>query len=310
MKQQKNLLEKTLNSTHHKWVLYDHEPNQATLVELLCSKLPGIEKSSWPTRLALGGVSLNGKIIKEDTPLTPPCWIEYFEPHYPPEKISQHFPPFCSDWIIFQDDHLIAAFKPPGLPTLANRDQQEFSLKNYLEKFLGNKIHFPSRLDTATSGIVLGSLNPQSHDPVQKLFENRLIKKHYLLEVEKAVNWRRKEVTLPIGRSPLHPVLRKIDHEGGAEASTTLLSFEHNKKFLLAIPLTGRTHQIRVHTNEIAGPIVGDTFYGGKPAKDLHLLSYKLEFVHPITNLLLSLSVPEPLLPEWVPKEVELPEFI
>jgi len=69
---------------------------------------------------------------------------------------------------------------------------------------------------------------------------------------------------------------------------------------LLAELLTGRTHQIRVHSAFCHTPLIGDTFYNGAPADDLHLISYQLQMVHPFSKDELSITVPNELLPAWL----------
>lgn len=209
--------------------------------------------------------------------------------------------------IVFEDKWLIVYSKPRRLPTLPTKEQHRYNLKRYLQNYLGVMPHLPSRLDTSTEGLVIASKLTTSHNKLQRMFESRRIKKFYLLEVQGHPSWDEFEANDPIGRDPSHPILRKVI-EGGQDARTKFskLSASSAGTLLVAMPETGRTHQIRVHAAHIGHPILGDSFYGGAISlggcepKELRLMSYGLFLTHPISGATLSLSVPERLLPNWL----------
>jgi len=294
-----------LSSIYWKWYVKG-EDSTLRLIEFLNQKLPHIPLSSWPERLLYGGVYLNARAVTVDKPLRSPSIIEYYEPKYKIDNADKIFPVFSNDNIIFEDDYLLAIYKPAGLPSLPSREQKAHCLKNQIEHYLSTKIHMPSRLDASAQGLILISKSPEMHGPLQRLFENRKIKKMYLLATSGQITWTEKTVTEPITRSPHHPVLR-MPAESGPEAKTIFTlqkssaqdSIELPYHIISAEPVTGRTHQIRVHTASIGAPILGDNFYGGQEAKSLHLLSYSLSFTHPLTQEKLTIKVPDRLLPEW-----------
>jgi len=296
-----------LSSVYWKWYCRDDAVTETSLINFLQQKLPHISIDSWQERLAYGGVYLNARAARKDQTFAPPAMIEYYEPKYDIRKAEAVFPTFKMENIIFEDDYLLAVYKPAGLPSLPAREQNARCLKNQIEDYLGStKIHMPSRLDTSAQGLILISKSPDMHGPLQRLFEHREIKKTYLLAAADCPTWSSQVVRAAITRSPHHPVLR-MPAESGQEAVT---HFNRQNTFptdkdggdiyiIKAEPMTGRTHQIRVHAASIGIPIVGDNFYGGKAAMELHLLSYGLRFEHPISKKEISLFVPDNLLPEW-----------
>jgi len=293
-----------LTSIYWKWYWRDDAATEISLINFLQQRLPHISIDSWQERLAYGGVYLNARAARNDQVLAPPAMIEYYEPKYDISKAETVFPTFKMENIIFEDDYLLAVYKPAGLSSLPAREQNARCLKNQIEDYLGStKVHMPSRLDTSAQGLILISKSPEMHGPLQRLFEHREIKKTYLLAAADLPTWSSQLVRTPITRSPHHPVLR-MPAESGQEAVTrfSLINSAGRESYIImAEPVTGRTHQIRVHAASIGIPIIGDNFYNGKAAKELHLLSYSLFFTHPLTQEKLTIRVPERLLPEWAP---------
>lgn len=303
-------IEKELNSVRHCWSYEDKNQCPPTLQEALNKKLSHIESSSWEDRFLLGGVYINGVRTLENTPLLPPVRIEYFEPKYNYRAIENHFPSFKQDYIIYEDEYIVAVFKPPKLPSTPSREQATVNLKSFLEKYLKTKIHMPSRLDSASQGLVLVSKSPKTHALLQKIFEKRELEKYYILEIPTSISWEHLSVKTKITYDTCHPVLRKTSQEIGKTAITqfSLLfqqSFILEKKkiptsVLQAQIFTGRTHQLRVHAKHIGASIIGDNFYDGLPSEELRLLSYRVKFIHPIFETQMDIKVPFSLLPPWL----------
>jgi 23S rRNA pseudouridine1911/1915/1917 synthase len=209
--------------------------------------------------------------------------------------------------IIFEDDDLIACFKPPRLPCTPAREQRQHSLKRAIEEYLGKEVHAPSRLDAAAQGLVVMSKSKRMHKHLQQAFERHQVEKYYLAEVSPAVSWHRKLIENQIGREPRHPILRAVVDSGGDPAVshfTVLYQVPDNPlggtSVLLAKPRTGRTHQLRVHTAHLGTPIVGDNFYGGIPDVDLHLCCLRFRFHNTLTKKPQELQLPPKFLPSWV----------
>lgn len=298
----------TLSSTHWSWAFYPGDSLPNSLITLLQEKLPHIDPSSWKDRLIFGGAFLNGKAITQDVALNTPCRIEYYETKYPIESAAAFFPQFDPTQIIYNDGDLAVVVKPYGLPCFEAREQRLHNLRTQIESHFGHAVHMPSRLDTSVTGLVLISLNQNAHDKLQKIFERREIEKTYVMQSATSVDWREKVVDAPIGRDERHTILRKVLAAGGKAALTKFEQCELKRnatdsKLLStfrAFPLTGRTHQIRVHAAHLGIPIIGDNFYGGIEDPELRLASFAIRLKHPLSARELLLSLPQQFQPEWL----------
>ena len=303
----------TLYSKHWMWELYPKDLKKSiTLLDFFKKELPHIAIDSWNERFDWGGIFINGIAISQNQVLTPPCKIEFFEPKLPLSEMTKLYPPFIPEQhILFEDKDLLIVFKPAGLPSKPAKEQNKFSLYNSLEQYLGRKLHMPSRLDAGTAGVIIVSKSSRTNVALQKMFERHTIHKFYLLEISGSILNSSFTVNKPIGRDPRHPILRRIAPEGLGKPAITnftkVYETERGNTILQAEPLTGRTHQIRVHSASEGYPLVGDPFYAGEESDSLHLLSYKLNITHPFTNKELNIVVPENLLPAWLdPKRLIL----
>lgn len=307
---QLNSIEEALRTKYWHWSLYKSVPGCQSLRSFLISALPHIAPSSWPERWDFGGVYINGLRQPLETTLTYPCKIEYYEPKFAIAEAAHIFPSFESHYIIYQDEALAVVYKPPGLSSMPAKEQHHFSLKASVEKEIGTTIHMPSRLDVSAQGLVIVSTSIKTHAKLQQAFENRCVKKLYLCASHARPNWQEHRVTSPISRDPLHPVLRSTSHAQGQSAETiftTLDAKDYAYSVFSARPITGRTHQIRVHAASLGLPLLGDRFYCGAPAEHLHLVSYALSLQHPINEAPISFELPKRFLPSWVPPQ--LPEL-
>ena len=308
----------TLSSIHRSFVYREQASCPATLIEALSRELPHLAPDSWVARLAWGGAFLNGRAAKTDRELIAPCRVEYYEPRFDIASAQSYFPEFKSEFILHEDEDLIVAFKPAGLPCLPTREQAHFTLKGSLQAYIARqnqelRIHLPSRLDTAVPGVIAASKTPRMHKVLQQAFEKRGVEKTYVLEVAGTFPAEEQIVDAPIARDTRHPVLRKVAAENGLPANTHFKvvcdsSTTENRatspsirtSILVAKPVTGRTHQIRVHAAHLGFPIVGDNFYNGIPAADLHLVSFAFGFFHPFMEKQLKIVLPERLRPDWL----------
>lgn len=299
-------IEKTLLTKYWRWIFHSYDDLPDSLFSHLSKALPHIPNQEWPERADFGGVYVNGYQALKDQNLPCPCRIEYYEPKYNLGDARTIFPEITEDNILYQDEHLAIVFKPLRMPSVPAKDQRYFSLKGSLEKLFKKKVHMPSRLDVSVQGVVAVSLSAHMHPLLQRLFEDRQITKEYRLFTARtppASSW---EVNAPIDRDPTHAVLRKVVPEGGKPSLTkftTLCSKDAEGGWLIAAePLTGRTHQIRVHASHSGIPIDGDNFYGGRDAPELHLTSYKISFIHPISNQNFEFELPRSLQSSWMDK--------
>ncbi len=204
--------------------------------------------------------------------------------------------------ILYEDSHFLAIDKPSGMVVHPAPGHYSGTFVNALlfhckKKALpeeGVRPGIVHRLDKDTSGVLLAAKTPECQKRLLSLFQERKIVKEYLALTEG--NPSNGLFSFPIKR---HPTRRKemAVVEEGKEAVTRFqtLAFHAPYSLVLASPLTGRTHQIRVHLKHLKAPVVGDNLYGGSSAAKRHLLhAYRLRFSHPITSEPLEIVAPIP----------------
>lgn len=196
------------------------------------------------------------------------------------------------DYILTEDENLVAVNKPSGLLTIPDREGKDISLKQLLKAKYGD-IFTVHRLDRDTSGIVVFAKNERSHKHLSQQFENRETKKIYNGLVLGSPFQKEGVMNEPIAEHPVKKGLMTV-YKKGKESIT---EYEVLEKFKLYSwmqfrILTGRTHQIRVHMKFLGHPIVCDDLYGdGKPVfisqlKSRYKLSQSEEEERPLLNRL------------------------
>ena len=170
------------------------------------------------------------------------------------------------DWIIFENDDLIAINKPSGLLSIPDREGKEISLKKILQgKYPA--IFTVHRLDRDTSGLIIFAKNEAAHKHLSVQFETRQTEKLYLGLVLGSIANKQGTIDSPIAEHPVKPGLMVINRKG--KASLTEYEVIEDYRIFSWVQFnihTGRTHQIRIHMKDIGHPIVKDELYGdGKP---------------------------------------------
>jgi len=202
--------------------------------------------------------------------------------------------------LIFRDASLLVINKPAGLLAVPGRgaDKQDCMASRV-------QVEFPDalvvhRLDMATSGLLLFARGVAMQCRLSHLFRERLIAKRYVAVVAGSLEPPTGEIDLPlVGDWPNRP-LQRVDFKTGKPSLTRYRLLEHdactNTSRVELEPVTGRTHQLRVHMAAIWHPILGDALYGenaGGKAERLLLHAYSLSFAHPLSGELLTM-VSEP----------------
>ncbi len=187
--------------------------------------------------------------------------------------------------IIHQDLALIVAEKPEGLLSVPGRgeDKQDcMSLR--IQKSFPDALAV-HRLDMATSGLMMFAMGPENHRLLSRMFRDRLIAKRYVAIVSGTLALQNGEIDLPMSADWPNRPRQKIDVLGKPSV-TRYEVLEQGKEWarLRLEPVTGRTHQLRVHLMATGHPIVGDALYGGKPSGRLMLHAQELCFDHPVTG--------------------------
>lgn len=193
--------------------------------------------------------------------------------------------------IVHRDEDFLVLDKPSGLLSVPGRDPALFdSLAMRVQKTFPKALMI-NRLDKDTSGIVLMSLNRKSHAAIASQFENRTTRKSYTAVVWGHLLEDSGQIDLPLAIDPDNKPRHRVDHEGGKSAQTQWHVIERlplPATRLQLHPLTGRTHQLRVHMKAIGHPILGDEFYadGDALAASARLLLHaqELSFRHPDGN--------------------------
>ena len=168
--------------------------------------------------------------------------------------------------IVFENDDFVAINKPSGLLTIPDRMQSEKSLKDMLIEKYGS-IFTVHRLDKDTSGLVLFAKNEHTHKYLSKIFEEREVEKFYVGIVLGMPVHGEGLIDAPISEHQLNKGMM-IVHKRGKPSQTAYQVLDANKHYSLVSfqLLTGRTHQIRVHSKNIGHPLACDPMYGdGKP---------------------------------------------
>ena len=192
--------------------------------------------------------------------------------------------------ILYEDEYLLAVDKPAGMLIHPSRSRFDGTLANFVAGYYRrtgqrSAFHPLTRLDRDTFGIVLLTKNAHIHSllqmtPVRKTY-------HALTlggpEADTGI------IDAPIGRKELPSLLREV-REDGKESVTEFEVLERGELCKLALhPITGRTHQLRVHCAHMGFPIIGDPQYGGEKAMEFGwtsqaLCARELEFDHPVTG--------------------------
>lgn len=191
--------------------------------------------------------------------------------------------------IVYEDDWLLVINKPAGMlsvPGKGNVDSVYLRIKSMYPEAAGPLI--VHRLDMATSGLLLIAKTKEIHQNLQAQFRSRTIKKRYIALLDGELPAEKGIIDLPLRPDPLDRPRQVVDVASGKPAVTHYQVLKHAARHTLVAfsPLSGRTHQLRVHAAHPQGlncPIAGDELYGRK-AERLYLHAEALTFIHPVTG--------------------------
>lgn len=191
--------------------------------------------------------------------------------------------------VLYEDEWLLVVDKPAGLlsvPGNMDLDTVFQRIKTRYPEATGPLL--VHRLDMATSGLLLIAKSKEVHQHLQAQFKNRTIQKRYIALLDGLAKQDEGIISLPLRPDPTDRPRQVVDEVAGKPATTTyqVLARQSNQTRIAFFPLTGRTHQLRVHAAHPLGlnlPICGDELYG-KKADRLYLHAEQLTFLHPITG--------------------------
>ena len=208
------------------------------------------------------------------------------------------YSPPCDDGLdlVYQDDFILVANKPAGLLSVPGRGADKSDcMATRLQ------LNFPDalvvhRLDMSTSGLMMFARGVQMQRRLSQMFRDHLVAKRYVAVVAGKLEPATGEIGLPIAVDWPNRPRRKIDDETGQPSQTHYRVLSHDAASITSRvelePVTGRTHQLRVHMAAIGHPILGDKLYGGAAGENavrLLLHAGELSFAHPLGDVFLNL---------------------
>ena len=194
--------------------------------------------------------------------------------------------PFLS--VLYQDDDLLVVDKPSGLLSVPGKALEHQDCLEQRAQQTYPQCRIVHRLDMDTSGILVLAMNARAHRHLGLQFERRHVKKSYIARVWGHVEDNSGTINLPLVCDWPNRPRQMVDHQHGKPSRTDwqVLS-RHNKTTRLELtPLTGRSHQLRVHLLSLGHPILGDNLYAHEQAlsaaERLQLHAQKLTLFHPV----------------------------
>lgn len=210
-------------------------------------------------------------------------------------------PTYMDIEVLYEDDHVIVVNKPAGMNVHPNEEGQTDTLANgvayhYQSQGLAVKVRHIHRLDQDTTGAVVFAKHPLAVATMDRLLEQRSIKRTYLALVHGKLKKKKGVINKRIGKDRHHPSRRRVSPTG-QEAVTNyevLNYINKNDLSLLKVQLdTGRTHQIRVHLGHLGHPLYGDSLYGSKVKGSRQALhAAEVTFPHPISGEVIECVAP------------------
>ena len=236
-------------------------------------------------------IRVNGEPQRTNFPVKPgdviTVRLDEEEPEYPAEEGPLH--------ILYEDDYILVVDKPAGMLIHPSRAKNDGTLANFVAGYFQKKgiqcaFHPMTRLDRDTFGIVLLAKNAHIHTLLQGVD----VRKTYHALVFGGPEADAGVIDAPIARRPLPSLLRFVSPEGKPSVTeySVLERLEGYTKLALR-PVTGRTHQLRVHCEHMGFPILGDPQYATEASKVFSerfrlkyqlLCAKRLEFIHPMTE--------------------------
>lgn len=205
--------------------------------------------------------------------------------------ILHYDPPTCPYLsIVYQDDDIVVLDKPSGLLSVPGKaPEHKDSLQTRVQRVFPTAtiVH---RLDMATSGVMIMALNIQSHRHISRQFELRQTSKSYLARVYGQLESASGSVDLPLICDWPNRPKQMVDYGRGKKALThyRVLQSDSQESLVELTPVTGRSHQLRVHMLSLGHPILGDRLYAHGTAlaiaNRLQLHAKVLELAHPVSE--------------------------
>jgi 23S rRNA pseudouridine1911/1915/1917 synthase len=214
--------------------------------------------------------------------------------------------------IIYEDNHLIAVNKPGGILVQGDHTGDK-CLADYVKAYIKKKYNKPGdvylgtihRIDRPVSGLVIFAKTSKALTRMNKMFQDKQIKKSYYALLQKKPRKLSEDLTHWLVKMEDKNITKAYDKEV-KRSKKSMLTYNYigtaNHKFLIEVDLkTGRSHQIRAQLGKIGFPISGDLKYGSRKGKGnyIYLHSKSLEFIHPVKKEKVLLQCPLPDEMNW-----------
>ena len=269
----------------------------------LSEVLSSVSRSKIQAAVKAGKITVNNLEKKSSYLLKEDDEVFVEEVLFAPVKIE---PENIALEIVYEDENMIVVNKPSGMLTHPTNQETSGTLVNALLFKYGNNLSDISgefrrgivhRLDRNTSGLLMIAKNNKTHEFLSAQIKARNIEKKYRAIVKGVWDKDEEVIDLPIGRNPKQPHKMAVIPEG--KDSTTIVKVIRRFKEVTVLELTlitGRTHQIRVHTSFKGHPVYNDTLYGAGRGKvnteEQVLQSFFLRFTKPFADEIISLEIP------------------
>ena len=188
--------------------------------------------------------------------------------------------------IVYEDEHLLIVNKPSGLLCVPGLSDPDNLFDRVLKRYPNARV--VHRLDMSTSGMVIFALNHPAQKRLGHMFEHKKIQKRYIAELSGQLDHKYGEVASPLICDWVNRPVQKVDWLKGKLSLTHYRVIEQSASGsrVELTPITGRTHQLRLHMLQIGHPILGDNFYNIEnshmQAERLMLHAFQLQFAHPV----------------------------
>lgn len=274
-------------------------PQHQTVVDFLIAKFPQIAAEVWLDRITKGKVHWqDGQLITAATAYAPSSRVYYYREVQAETKV-----PF-SEVILHQDEHKIIVYKPHFLPVTPGGNYVNECLVHRLRIRTGIDTIAPAhRLDKDTAGVMLMTVNPDTRHGYHQLFVDGAIQKQYQalarLTADILEQYQQGKLVLPIKWTiknritPANPsfIMQITQGEANSHSEISLVAINNDIGLFELSPITGKTHQLRVHMQSLGMPLLNDRFYPvlqpkgpDNFANPLKLLAQRLRFIDPITQ--------------------------
>ncbi|MGI2099089.1 pseudouridine synthase [Shewanella glacialipiscicola] len=274
--------------------------DKTTVFAFLVQHFSRIGEEVWRQRILDGKVHWrDGSLIALDTEYRPVARVYYYREVPVETKI-----PFVEQ-ILFQDDNIILAYKPHFLPVTPSGNYVNECLVHRLRLRTGIDTIAPAhRLDRETAGVILMTVSPETRARYHQLFIDGAIRKDYQaiakLTPDIIKQYQNGSLTLPLHwtiknrMQPSEPsfTMEIVTGEANTHSEISLVAIEGNLGLFHLSPITGKTHQLRVHMQSLAMPLLNDRFYPNlldrgpdNFAAPLKLMAQRLRFIDPVSGI-------------------------